>query len=105
MAEEVVDITAVAEEEEINITLAVVVDMVAECSNNSKMINITKEAVVEAVVAAAGITKATIKAMATSIKADTAVRAEGEDTGVVEVRTEKNNQPRPFHYINSQPVF
>ena len=88
-----VDITAVAEEEEINITLAVVVDMVAECSNNSKMINITKEAVVEAVVAAAGITKATIKAMATSIKADIAAEGEAEDTGAVEVRCTEITTP------------
>jgi mannitol-specific phosphotransferase system IIBC component len=87
VAEEVVDIIIVAEGEEINIILAVVAGMVAECSNSSRMINTTKEVDEEEVVAAAGTTKATIRAMGTSTKADTAVEAEGEDIGAVEVRT------------------
>lgn len=86
MAEEVVDITLAAEEEEINIILAVAVGMVVKCSNNSKMINTIKEAVEEEAVAAAGTIRATIRAMVTSTKADTAEEAEGEGIGAVEVR-------------------
>lgn len=90
MAVEVVDITIVAEEEEINITLAVVVGMVAECSNSSKMINIIKEVAEEEAVAEEDTTKPTIRAMGTSTKVDTAVELEGGDTGAVEVCTPKN---------------
>ena len=82
-----VDITVVAEGEEINITLAAAVGMVAKCSNSSKMINITKEADEEEVVAVAGTTRATIRAMVTSTKPDITIVAEGEDIGEVEVRS------------------
>jgi hypothetical protein len=104
VAEEVVDITIVAEEEEINIILAVVVGMVAECSNSSRMINTIKEVAEVEAVAEEVTTNPTIRAMVTSTKADTAVELEGGDIGAVEVRTLKNAVTPPpdnhnFYYL------
>lgn len=94
MAGKVVDIAIVAEEEEINIILAVVVGMVAERINSSKMINTIKEVVEEEEEVEEDTIKPIIKAMVTSTKADIAVEPEGGDTGAVEVRTPKKcNQP------------